>query len=407
MCSLIRSIIVFRLVLWMSSLMRSTLWLVALLALAIPAASAAPYVPADDSIVLETLPEQRDPALAALKRLRVASKAAPNDVALATRFARSAIQAYRASGDPRYLGQAQSALGPWWSAAEAPAPALLLRATVKQSVHDFEGALADLDRVLAAAPGDAQARLTRATVRTVIGRYADALQDCDALASGLAAVVVATCRADAASRSGRAAEAYTLVTRALDAAPADPALRAWAATLAGEIAERRGDAAGAERHFRLALTLDPGDAYALGACADWLLDAGRYRDVVALLDGRSRHDALLLRLALALRELPEREAFEARRAELKARIDAARRRGDGVHLREEARYALVFERDAARAVKAARENWKVQREPADLRILAESARAAGDGGALRIVSDWMAASRLEDVRIQALLKGGA
>ncbi len=368
---------------------------------------AAPFVPADDRQVLETLPEQRDPALAALKRLQRASRAAPNDLALATRYARGAIQASRSTGDPRYLGQAQSALAPWWNAADAPAPALLLRATVKQSLHDFEGALRDLDRLLASTPRDGQARLTRATVRTVLGRYGDALADCDALESQAPALVTATCRADAASRSGRAEEAFGLVTRALDGARGDAGVRAWAATLAAEIAARRGDGPSAERYFRLALALDADDPYTLGAYADWLLDAGRARDVATLLESRTRNDGLLLRRALALQALPDRDAYEAARIELAARVDAARRRGDGVHLREEARYALAIERDPAAAVKLARANWNVQREPADLRILAESARTAGDASAMRVVSDWVGATRLEDVRIQSLLKGGA
>jgi hypothetical protein len=373
----------------------------------VPLGQAAPFVPADDRQVLETLPEQRDPALAALKRLQRASRAAPNDLALATRYARGAIQASRSTGDPRYLGQAQSALAPWWNADDAPAPALLLRATAKQSLHDFEGALRDLDRLLASTPRDGQARLTRATVRTVLGRYGDALADCDALESQAPALVTATCRADAASRSGRAEEAFGLVTRALDGARGDAGVRAWATTLAAEIAARRGDGPSAERYFRLALALDADDPYTLGAYADWLLDAGRARDVATLLESRTRNDGLLLRRALALQALPDHDAYEAARIELAARVDAARRRGDGVHLREEARYALAIERDAAAAVKLARANWNVQREPADLRILAESARTAGDASALRVVSDWVGATRLEDVRIQSLLKGGA
>ncbi len=368
---------------------------------------AAPFVPADDSEVLETLPEQRDPTLAALKRLQRASRATPNDLALATKYARGAIQASRATGDPRYLGQARSALVPWWTASDAPAPALLLRATVKQSLHDFEGALRDLDRLLASTPRDGQARLTRATVRTVLGRYADALADCDALTSQAPGLVVAACRADVASRTGRAEEAYSLLTRALESARDDAGVRAWAATLAAEIAGRRGDGPAAERHFRFALALDPGDPYTLGAYADWLLDAGRARDVAKLLEGRTRNDGLLLRQVLALRDLPDRDAYQAASIELAARVDAARRRGDGVHLREEARYALAIERDAAAAVALARANWNVQREPADLRILAESARMAGDASALRIVSEWVSATRLEDVRVQSLLKGGA
>src|SRR5690349_14187483 len=162
---------------------------------------AAPYVPDDDAIVLERLPEQADPALKALRRMRAALRANPQNLDVAAPVAKRAIEAARATGDPRFLGQAQAARAPWWKAGDPPTQALLLRATLKQSQHDFIGALADLDRVLAAAPGDPQARLTRATVLTVIGQYDKARADCDALSTIASALVVAACTAAPASLS--------------------------------------------------------------------------------------------------------------------------------------------------------------------------------------------------------------
>jgi len=57
-----------------------------------------------------------------------------------------------------------------------------------------------------------------------------------------------------------------------------PGIRAWALTLAAEIAARRGDVDAADTHFREAFSLDPGDAYLRAAYADFLLDIGRPRD---------------------------------------------------------------------------------------------------------------------------------
>src|SRR4029450_5761419 len=135
-------------------------------------AGASPFEPTDDALLLERLREKTDPAARELKRLRATLAQRPGDVTIATRFARRAIETAREAGDPRYLGQAQAALAPWWNLSDPSPTALLLRATVKQSMHDFSGALADLDRLLAARPGDAQALLTRATVLTAPGRYA-------------------------------------------------------------------------------------------------------------------------------------------------------------------------------------------------------------------------------------------
>ena len=365
--------------------------------LAIAPVFANPYIPSADSDVLERLPEKNDPALRELKRLRIAASRRPDDLALAIRLGRRSIEAARESGDPRFLGQAQAALAPWWKLPDPPAPALLLRATIKQSNHDFDGAITDLDRRIAAGPADGQALLTRATVLTVQGKYGAARADCARIAPLAVPLVFAACDAAPASLSGDADSAYRSLLAALSsAADADAALREWAWTLAAEIAERVGDYAAADLHFRNALALDPRDPYLISAYCDFLLDRDRAREIPPLVANQTRNDNLLLRLALAEQRLPDAaSAFDQHRRELAARFDAARRRGDSLHKREEARYRLTIERDDAQALRLARENWQVQREPADLRILWEAASAAGDAAALRDVAAWTAANRLQ------------
>jgi len=367
--------------------------------------SAKPYVPESDAAVLERLPEKGDPALAQLKQMRAVLMANPRDLDIAAPVVRRALEAARTLGDPRFLGQAQAALAPWWTGDDVPATALLLRATLKQSQHDFDGSLADLDRLLAAHPALAQARLTRATVLAVRGRNADAIRDCRALEGHVAPIVAAGCLATPASLSGSAAAAYGALVAALAYGQGNPDVREWALTLAAEIAARRGDYRAAEGHFREALALDPRDAYLKGVYAEFLIDRDRPREVIPLLRDDVRNDTLLLRLAQAEKRVPEaRAAFAAHREDLAARFEAARRRGDSLHRREEAQFRLSIEDDARAALKLARDNWSVQREPADLRILVEAAHAAGDAGALRIASDWIAAMHLEDAAIVPMLE---
>jgi tetratricopeptide (TPR) repeat protein len=369
------------------------------------AVDAAPYVPDDDAIVLERLPEKTDPSLKELRRIRAALAADPRNLEAALAVARRAIEASRSTGDPRFLGQAQAALAPWWSDDAPPAQALLLRATLKQSQHDFAGALEDLDRLLERTPADAQALLTRATVRTVTGRYAAARSDCARIAQRASALIVTACLAAPASLRGHAETAYRALATSLNR-PGDPSgVRVWASTLAGEMAARLGDRARAEAHFKEALALDPRDSYLRAAYADFLLDLRRAEEVLPLVRDDVQNDSLLLRLALAERMLPgERAAFDAHRALLAARCDAARARGDTLHRREEARFRLEIEADAAGALALARANWDVQREPADLRILSAAADAASDDAAKRIVREWIAANKLEDVTLVASVK---
>jgi len=49
-------------------------------------------------------------------------------------------------------------------------------------------------------------------------------------------------------------------------------------------------------------------------------------------------------------------------------------------------------------------NWRVQREPADARLVLEAALACGDKPAAKQVLDWLKANKLEDRRLQTLAK---
>jgi hypothetical protein len=132
------------------------------------------------------------------------------------------------------------------------------------------------------------------------------------------------------------------------------------------------------------------------------LDEGRAADALALLEGETRIDPLLLRLALAEQRLGD-AALREHTAVLQARFDAARRRGDSVHLREEARFTLHLLDRPGEALEVARRNWATQREPADARILLEAALAAGEPAAAQPVLDWLDRTGLEHVRIEALV----
>jgi hypothetical protein len=103
---------------------------------------------------------------------------------------------------------------------------------------------------------------------------------------------------------------------------------------------------------------------------------------------------LLLRLALAAKAAGDGRAGACQR-ELAARFDAARQRGDTSHRKEEARFALALQGDAARALPLARRNFAVQREPADARVLLEAALAAREPAAAEPALDWMAARHRE------------
>jgi Tfp pilus assembly protein PilF len=368
------------------------------------AVQAAPYTPAIGSTVIERLPRRSDPAQQALRQLRAKLAASPGDVALATSVARQHIATARRETDPRYFGYAQAALAPWWSQSAPPPEVRLLRATLLQSTHHFPEAMRDLDAVVAADPDNPQAWLTRATVQTVRGDYEAATASCARLSRLASQLVSTTCIASIGSMTGRAAASESLLDITLRRnADADPELQVWTLTLLAEIAERRGETALAETRYRRALAMLPRDSYLLGAFSDFLLDQKRGAEVAAMLKDQTRIDGLLLRYALALQQVPDSGNALARAgAELQARFGAATQRGDTVHRREQARYELHVQRDHKTALALAQQNWAVQKESADMRILLEAAAKAGDKAAAASVLDWVARTKVEDVAVQRL-----
>jgi hypothetical protein len=376
----------------------------ALLACAGAGAGAAPRLPASGAEVLEELPWRADPQQRELRALRTRLQEAPRDLARAVEVARSYIEAGRREADPRYYGYAQAALAPWWTQPAPPPQVRLLRATLLQSEHRFPEALADLAALTAQQPDDAQAWLTRATVETVRADYAAATRSCARLSSLADELVTTACIANVGAQNGRlaASERLLAAVRARAAGADDRAVDAWVLTMLAEMAQRRGASAIAEARFRDALRRAPRDTYLLGAYADFLLDAGRHDEAAALLAPHARVDGLLLRHALALRQGGRARALAPELAELAARFDAGERRGDGVHLREQARFELALRGDARRALAIARRNWDVQKETLDARILLEAALAARDVAAARPVLDWMRGARVEDVQLARL-----
>jgi Tfp pilus assembly protein PilF len=371
---------------------------------ALAPARAAPYVPTDGKQVVEHLPARTDPVQRELARLRAALAAAPDDLPRAVTLARRYIEEARAQGDPRYLGYAEAALAPWYKQPAPPTEVLVLRATLRQSTHRFPAALADLDAVLQRSTDNAQAWLTRATVLTVTGDYAGARASCMRLYSRAPGLIVRTCLANVDSLSGRAGPGYAALKGALERDPdASPEIRLWVLTELAEMAARRGDPAAAEHFYRQALAMREPDSYLLGSYADFLLDRGRAREVVRLLNDKTRVDPLLLRFALALKQLND-PAAAVQAAVLQSRFEAAMQRGDTVHLREHARFELSLRDNPKAAVRLAKLDWAVQKEPADLRILLESAAAGRDPEATRLALDWVARTGIEDRSLDATIR---
>ncbi len=359
--------------------------------------SAAPYVPTSDAAVLERLPfKPNDPVARELAQLRASLQRNPHDLEVAVTLARRYYELVSEEGDPRYLGYAQAALAPWWDMPTPPEDVQVLRASLRQFRHDFDGSVSDLTQVIERDPRNAQALSLRAIIHVVQARYAQGKADCQALRQVGDPLIGFGCEAMVDGLTGKAAPAYQALDSAVAQAPhLMPGKKLWLEVRLAELAQRLGRQQDAEAHFRRALALGITDTFLLAAYADFLLEQQRHADVVALLKDKSRSDVLLLRLVFAERILKLPTAKE-REAVLAARYAAAQMRGETVHQGEEARFALQVQQDPGKALALARENWKVQREPRDAQIFLEAALAMKDPAAAQPVLQWLDESHIED-----------
>lgn len=366
-------------------------------------ASGEPFRPSDDRQVLERVRfNATNPVTREIRALRSNLAKNPRHLESAVRLSTRYIELSRSEGDPRFLGQAQAVLAPWWQEPTPPPVALLLRATIKQSVHEFDSALADLDGVLGGQSTNAQAWLTKASILQVQARYDDGRRACQPLARLTARHVFLACLSDIGGVTGQAAKSQNILRELLDHPGLSESERIWISVMLGEIAARTGDAQVADWSFSEILKTGVKNQYLLGTYADFLLDRRRYQDVITLLQHETRADGLLLRLAIAEQALGL-SSFRDHVSTLTARFAASRERGTNVHAREEARFTLVLLGNPQQALRLAQMNWKVQREPADARILLETALAAGNRTAAQPALDWFSMNHVEDLHLQKLV----
>jgi tetratricopeptide (TPR) repeat protein len=351
----------------------------------------APRVPGSDAQVLAELP------IGARHESVPARELARSRLDIALPLAQFYVARSRASGDLRYLGYAEAMLQPWLRQAPVAPAVLVLKATILQSRHAFGAALEQLDLALQAQPDNPQAWLTRATVLRVQGRYTEAMDSCAQLAGQADAAITQLCQQSLRGLTGALQPAYAALAALPQQALASEA-RVWRYSELGEMAQRLGDDAAAERWFAAGLQLAPADFFMRAACADLLLRHGRAAETLQLLAGYESMEPMLLRIVIAQQLLGDSHGEQARA--LSDAFDVEQQRGEAVHRREQARFLLDVARQPAAALAAAQENWRVQREPDDVLILLRSAQAAQRAEAAAPALLFLQQQGLEDVRLE-------
>lgn len=365
---------------------------------------AAAYTPQSDQDVIVLLPSFLQTHSEAIRSFKASLKQDPKSLEASTGLARLYIELGRTEADPRYYGYAEALLKPWWEDQNPSAEVLLLRATLRQHLHEYAAALEDLKQLVREQPSSSQAWLTLAVVQWVQGDYKAAKQSCSALTAQASTWYGSICFSQVLSFTGEAERAYQLQASLLPALSQEsPELQQWIQTNLAEIAWRMGKLPLAEQHFRAALAIEHRDNYLLRVYSDFLLSEQRPQEVLTLLKDKSSDDALLLRLVLASQQAQQSEQTQRYREQLQARYAAARLRNSTLHQRDEALYLLSFQGDLQQALALAKANWAEQKEPEDTALLLRAALLNQDFATARSVQAWLEQTKQQDARLDALL----
>lgn len=331
------------------------------------------------------------------------ARKSPKDGGAAVLAAQSLIREGRARGDSNLVEAAKILLHPHLEKDNLP-EALTQAAIAQQYLHEFTAALHLLDRSLAVDPHDVEALFTRANIHLVRGELDQARADCRRLEGQSRFDLAILCDTTANALGSQAPAAYTRLASVLESGRMDPNLRGYAFSVLGEIAIFQNWPDRAAANFLRARQLDPDSLRSRMLEADVLLKTGAFDAALAALEGAPASDAILLRRAIAYKNLRQKKALVAASSELDRRFARNIRMNSGTHAREEARYFLEVAERPARALARAEENWKRQREFEDAWLLIEAANAAGDPAAARPVELWMDEQAITAPALTARLK---
>ena len=309
----------------------------------------------------------------------------------------------RTTRDARYFGRAQALVEPWMARQDATPRLLVAAADLAQQRHEFASAQQLLNRAIDADPKDGGARLQRANVALLLGEFDAARRDCLAVLQGGATFPGTVCLASTMTGPGSLQRARQLLAPFDDAGAAATDAARWLLLTESDLALRDGDAQAAQQYLARAHALDPDHEETRARLAEILIEQGDAANALTLARGSTVSAALLVRRIRAASGIDTAEAASARR-ELDTLLAVGRRRGTTPHLREEGELALYVDRDPARALVLARQNFALQKDTPDVRLLLGAALAAGDKPTLAELRRWLASTGFEDHVVAARLK---
>lgn len=340
---------------------------------------AAPYRPTDPNQVLEQLPR----GFPVMQRATSADPTAMRDLDAELEQIQSLLNYAYLQGDPRALGQAIAMLQRQ-PTSSSDVPRLMLRAQAAQANHQFAEATRLLNTVLQQQPSYSDAHLQLASIELIAGQFVTARQHCEQIRGLDALALRLICLAQVDAMTGKLqATANTLKSITPLLSSLNPSQQLWVQLIQADVALRLNDKVWNAQIFN---QLPTDNVPALMARADWLSAQRQWQQIHDLLKNHIEHEGLFIRWLNSKYHLKHADTAVHQKL-LTARIQQWRQRNDQAHHREQASYALLAE-SAAESLRLARENWKTQRETADVVIYASAALRSQSQADIQALLDW-------------------
>jgi tetratricopeptide (TPR) repeat protein len=288
-----------------------------------------------------------------------------------------ALKSFRNTANPRYLGDAERELA-IIPANDRNVRFYFFRASLKQSLHMFDEAVADLNRISDLKGDSLESLMMRFTINFVSGDYPAAEGSCAALKNFENNLYAASCKQQLQALVGPQI-AYRDLKQAMGefGVLSDRRALIWASGTLADIAERDGRD-NVVALWQLALQLNRDNLYTRARLAEALLAQGSYQQVIPLTEDYLSVDALAVSSAIAQTYLGNSTTLTKM---LRERFDEALWRGEILHKRAYAQFLLDIEKNPEAALEMAEDNWAHQREWPDALILKRAREALKIGAA--------------------------
>ncbi|MGJ8693358.1 MAG: tetratricopeptide repeat protein [Thalassotalea sp.] len=269
------------------------------------------------------------------------------------------------------FGRANALLAPHLTKPSVAPQAWYLSARILQHQHQFKPALTALDNVLSLAPEMLNARLLKANIHLVLSEYSLARQTCLTLLGQADMLTIAACSLEVESYQGKLLASYQQLAQLLVRYPLpEDETGVWLLQLVADMAYRQGEFQSALNWLNKYPKVNKPLSFIV-QWADIHLALNQAEPVLAeltdIVNGAEfKDDALLLRLALAEKQLTGQNFWAQQMAE---RVNLRVQRQDQFHAAELARYYLEINPDPVKALYWADINWQSAKLAADKYLL--------------------------------------